>query len=61
MKTTHKKIVGGLLVGMFLATVGVVIATGQDDDTSNDITNILVPQTYFDDRHGMCEFGAFGS
>jgi DNA-binding transcriptional MerR regulator len=61
MKTTHKKIIGGLLVGMLLATVGVVLATEQDDDTSSDTTNTPVPQLSFDGRHGMCEFGMFGS
>jgi hypothetical protein len=61
MKTTHKKVIGGLLVGMLLATVGVVLVTGQNDDTSSEITNTFVPQKYFDDRHGMREFGAFGS
>jgi DNA-binding transcriptional MerR regulator len=61
MKTTHKKIIGGLLVGMLIATVGVVLATEQDDDTSSDTINTLDSKPSFDSRLGMCEFGLFGS
>lgn len=50
MKTTNKKLIGGLLVGMLIATIGAAFATpGQTDGTSNDTT----PQIPFGGRHGM--------
>ena len=36
MNTTHKKLVGGLLTGLLLATVGAAFATGQTDDSTDD-------------------------
>jgi hypothetical protein len=57
MKTTHKKLVGGLLVGMLIATVGVAFATGQTDDTTDD----AIPQIPFGGGHGMNRLGPFAS
>jgi hypothetical protein len=57
MKTTHKKLVGGLLVGLLIATIGAAFATGQTDDTTNDI----LPEPPFGDRQGMIGLGPFGS
>lgn len=57
MKTTHKKLVGGLLVGLLLATVGAALATGETDDStddeSSDITTNAPPEIPFGGRHGM--------
>jgi DNA-binding transcriptional MerR regulator len=64
MKTTHKKLVGGLLVGLLIATIGAALATGQTDDTTNgmtdDTTTDTTPQPPFGDRHGMIGLGSFG-
>jgi len=57
MKTTHKKLVGGLLVGILIATVGAAFATGQTDDTTDD----TIPQIPFGGRHGMNGLGPFAS
>lgn len=47
MKTTHKKMVGALLAGLLIATVGTAFATGQTNDTANDATNNNPPQMPF--------------
>ena len=47
MKTTHKKLVGGLLVGLLIATVGAAFATGQTDDTTDDVIDNTPPQMPF--------------
>jgi DNA-binding transcriptional MerR regulator len=57
MKTTNKKLVGGLLVGLLIATVGAAFATGQTDDITDDTT----PHIPFEGRHGMRELGPFAS
>ena len=49
MKTTHKKLVGGLLVGLLIATVGAAFATGQNNDTTDDTAS----QISFRGGHGM--------
>jgi hypothetical protein len=65
MKTTHKKLAGGLLVGMLIVTIGAAIATGANDDTTDDTTEDKTtnnpPQGPFGDHHGMRGFGMFGS
>ncbi|MCX6672054.1 MAG: hypothetical protein NTX92_09070 [Euryarchaeota archaeon] len=60
MKTTHKKLVGGLLVGILIATVGAAFATGQDG-TTDDTTDDTTPQIPFGGRHGMNGLGPFAS
>ncbi len=55
MKTTHKKLIGGLLVGLLLATVGAALATGQ----KNNITKEMTPQIPLWNTHGMNRFGSF--
>jgi DNA-binding transcriptional MerR regulator len=57
MKPTTKKLVGGLLVGILIAAIGVPFATGQTNGT-NHATTPLVP---FEGRHGMSELGPFVS
>ena len=65
MKNTHKKIIGGLLAGLFIATIGATLATGQtddaQDDATSDITNDIPQKTPFRDRHGMMGPIPFGS
>jgi len=53
MKNAHKKLVGVLLGGLLIATIGAVLATGQTDGTTDDTTNTTPPQMPFGDRHGM--------
>jgi len=53
MKTTRKKLVGGLLVGLLIATVGAAFATGQTDDTTDDASDTTPPQMPFGGRHSM--------
>ena len=53
MKTTHKKLVGGLLVGLLIATVGAAFATGQTDDTTDNAIDNEPPQMPCGGRHGM--------
>jgi hypothetical protein len=55
MKTTHKKLVGGLLVGLLVTTVGVAFATGQ----TNTIKKDAPPQTPLWGTRGMNRFGPF--
>jgi len=57
MKTTHKKLVGGLFVSLLIATVGSAFATGQTDDTTNDATDNTPSQMLFGGRHGMIGLG----
>jgi len=61
MKRTHKKIIGGLLVGLLIATIGAAFATGQDDDTTNDATDDNFPKKPFEERKEMMGIGPFGS
>ncbi|MCU0851266.1 MAG: hypothetical protein MUC80_08385 [Candidatus Thermoplasmatota archaeon] len=61
MKTTHKKMVGGLLIGLLIATIGAVAATGQTDDTTDETTDDLTPLEHsFGDTHGLMVGGMFG-
>jgi hypothetical protein len=53
MNTTHKKLIGGLLVGLLIATVGAAFATGQTDDTTDDVIDNTPPQMPFGERHGL--------
>jgi hypothetical protein len=57
MKTTHKKVVGGLLVGMLIATIGAAFATGQTNDTTGDAIDNVPPQMPFGERHNMTRSG----
>jgi len=59
MKPTHKKLVGGLLIAMLIATIGAAFATatGQTDGTTDDAT----PQIPFGGRHEMNRLGPFTS
>jgi DNA-binding transcriptional MerR regulator len=53
MKTTNKKLVGGLLINILIGTIGVAYATAQTD-TINDDT---IPQIPFGMAYRMNEFG----
>ena len=55
MKKTSKKIFGGLLVGIMIATIGGIFATAQDDVTNEDYT---IEENFWD-RHYMDEPGFF--
>ena len=57
MKTTQKKLVGGLLVGLLIATVGAAFATGQTDDTTDDVIDNVPPQRPFGGKHNMTKLG----
>jgi DNA-binding transcriptional MerR regulator len=65
MNTTHKKLVGGLLIGLLLATIGAAFATGQNDGTTdNQISGMpsdTPPQNPFGERPGMMGLGPFAS
>ncbi len=45
MKTKHKKLVGGLLIGLVIMSIGAVFATAQTDDTTP-----IIP---FEKRHRL--------
>jgi len=64
MKTTHKKLVGGLLISLLIATIGAAIATGATDDladdTTDDATTDTAPAMPFGGHRGMMGFGPFG-
>ena len=57
MKTTRKKLIGGLLIGLLVATVGAAFANGQTDDITDESTNNEPPQMSFGGRHGMIGLG----
>ncbi len=65
MKNTHKKLIGGLLVGMLIATIGAALATGQTDETteneSSDTTDYTPPQFPYRERQGLMGIGPCGS
>lgn len=61
MNKTHKKLIGGLLVGLLIATIGAAFATGQDDETTNDAETDTFPQKPFEGRNEMMGPGPFGS
>ena len=54
MKTKSKKLVGGLLVGMLIATIGAAFATGQPIGTTKD----MAPTILVEGRQGMIEKGS---
>ena len=73
MKTTHKKIAGGLLVCVLIATIGAAVATGQTNGTTpvmpekdyqkmtwngDNQTNTTRP--FGRNHQGMMGFGMFG-
>ncbi len=64
MKTTHKKLVGGLLVSLLIATIGAAaLATGQTDDATDDTQESTTTPPLdrpFGDHHGMMGFGICG-
>ncbi len=51
MKTTHKKIIGGLLLGVLLTSVAAAFATAQDNTTTTATTDSQPPQPSLGDRH----------
>ena len=51
MKTTIKKFVGGLMVVMIIATIGVIITSAQTDETNSDD----IYQKPFEDKQQLCE------
>jgi DNA-binding transcriptional MerR regulator len=55
MKTTNKKLVGGLLIGLIISAIGAVLATAETEDTTEEIN----PPMPFEGRHGMNSFGPF--
>lgn len=61
MKPTHKKVIGGLLVGLLIATIGAAFATAQDNNTTNDTTPDIIPQMPFEGRDRMIGVGPLGS
>jgi hypothetical protein len=64
MKTTHQKLIGGLLISLLIATIGAAVATGQTDDTTDSTTNESTPTTPpeapFKDHQGMMGPGMCG-
>ena len=50
MKTTHKKLVGGLLIGVLLTSIAAAFATAQDDNTTTATTAVQPPQLPFGGR-----------
>jgi hypothetical protein len=57
MKTTHKKLVAGLLISTLIASIGATFASGALDDTTT--TTTVLPPT--DTNHGMYGIGPFAS
>ena len=55
MKTTRKKLVSGLLAGLFIMTIGAVLVTADTEEKTEE-TNPLCP---FEEHHGMNGFGPF--
>jgi DNA-binding transcriptional MerR regulator len=55
MKTTNKKLVSGLLIGLFITAIGAVLVTAQTDDSTEE----TIPTIPFDGRHKMEGFGPF--
>ena len=53
MKTTNKKLVGGLLIGLLFSTIGAVLVTAETDATTDETTQPIV----FGGRHEMHGFG----
>jgi Spy/CpxP family protein refolding chaperone len=65
MKNSHKKLVGVLLGGLLIATIGAALATGQTDDTTDETieewTDDMFPQASFGDQHDMMGLGPLGT
>jgi Spy/CpxP family protein refolding chaperone len=61
MKTTHKKLIGGLLVCLLIATVGAALATGQTDEKTSNTTDKTItdttPERPAGGHQGMMGFG----
>ena len=55
MKTIHKKLVCSLLIGLFITAIGVVFATAETEDTTEEIN----PTMPYESRHGMKGPGLF--
>ncbi|OGS41071.1 MAG: hypothetical protein A3K77_06770 [Euryarchaeota archaeon RBG_13_31_8] len=53
MKTTNKKLVGSLLIGLLFSAIGAVLATAQTDATINETTSPIP----FGGRHGIKGLG----
>lgn len=56
MKTTKKKLVSGLLIGLFITTIGTVLVTAETDDTNEETDTLCPPEGH----HGMNRFELFG-
>jgi len=58
MKTTHKKLVGGLLFGVLIACIGTPFAVGQTNDISeNTSPTILFGTAEIQGTNGLASFG----
>ncbi len=44
MRNTNKKLVGGLLIGLIITTIGAVLATAETDDTIDETTISIPPE-----------------
>ena len=52
MRTTNKKLVGGLLIGLIITAIGAVLTTAQTDTTTDETTLPIPPEG----KHGLGPF-----